>query len=111
VALLAAPTGWATPASSGPAHPVAEASVQQEEPGPPEADGSTTTSATAVPGEEMIPEPNEGRPPQDAGDRGGWLQLGLLVVILVAVGLIAWRVVVEARRNRERAEGLRSSGR
>lgn len=101
MALLAVLTGWATPASSGTAHPVAEAPVHQE-PAQPESDDSTTTSVTAVPGEEMIPEPNEGRPPEDAGDRGGILQLAVLMLILAGVGIVAWRIVHESRRNRDR---------
>jgi hypothetical protein len=103
VALLAVLTGWATPASSGPAHPVAEAAVPQEpgEPGPDEST-TTTTTAPAPPDQDIIPEPNSGQPPSEAGDRGGLLQLGVLALILVAVGLIAWRIVHEARRNRQR---------
>jgi hypothetical protein len=109
VALLAVLTGWATPASSGPAHPVAEAPVHQE-PAPPEPDDSTTTSVTAPPDQDIIPEPNEGRPPQDAGDRGGWLQLTVLALILVGVGLIAWRVVRDGRRKRESAKATTHAG-
>jgi hypothetical protein len=99
VALLAVLTGWANPASSGPVHPVAEAAVPQE-PGEPGPDESTTTTAPAPPDQDIIPEPNSGQAPNEAGDRGGLLQLGLLALILVAVALIAWRIVHESRRNR-----------
>jgi hypothetical protein len=99
VALLAVLTGWATPASSGPAHPVAEAPVQQEPAGP-EADDSTTTTAPAPPDQDIIPEPNSGQPPRESGDRGGILQLAVLVLILVGIGIVAWRIVHESRRNR-----------
>lgn len=48
--------------------------------------------------------PNSGRPPTDAGDRGGSLQLALVSLIavgLLVVGGLAWRDVARSR-NRSR---------
>jgi hypothetical protein len=58
------------------------------------------TSSTPVPTPHIIPEPNSGHKPIDAGDRGGALQLLLLAVLVVAVGGIALHLVRESRRAR-----------
>lgn len=41
--------------------------------------------------------PEAGPDPEDAGDRGGFAQLGLAIVLLGAVGFITSRVVLAAR--------------
>jgi len=71
--------------------PVAAASSAQPEPPP----------STIAPDEEqgIIPEPNSGHEPREAGDRGGSLQLAVLAVIVTGVGVIAGFVVRESRRN------------
>lgn len=56
-----------------------------------------------VPADDIIPLPNSGRQPTDAGDRGGALQVAVLVVMVAAVGGATTLVVRESRRNRERA--------
>lgn len=48
----------------------------------------------------MIPEPNSGRAPEDAGDRGGALQTALFFGILGGIGMIAFFIVRESRRVR-----------
>lgn len=53
--------------------------------------GQLTEQGGAKP--HIIPRPNEGREPQDPGDRGGWAQLTLLGVIVVSVIGIAVVVV------------------
>lgn len=59
----------------------------------------------------IVPEPNSGTAPADAGDRGGWAQLGLLGLVVVAIGGIATVVVrgggsdAKARRAAWRAAG------
>jgi hypothetical protein len=53
-----------------------------------------------VPAEDIIPSPNSGRAPEDAGDRGGALQGAVLLLIVVAVGGIVAMIVRESRRNR-----------
>jgi hypothetical protein len=53
----------------------------------------------------IIQRPNSGTPPQHPGDRGGWEQLTLLGLIVVAVGAIGVVAVrsggARARANRE----------
>lgn len=49
-----------------------------------------------------IPRPNSGVAPEDPGDRGGYLQLGLLAVLVGGIGFIGFRVVREGQRNLER---------
>ena len=51
----------------------------------------------------IIGSPDAGPEPDDAGDRGGYAQLGLAVVLVVAVSFIGWRIFLESKRNRERA--------
>jgi hypothetical protein len=76
--------------------PVAAASPLQADPSDAEPPPSTV-----APDEEqgIIPEPNSGHEPREAGDRGGALQLLLLAVIVTGVGVIAGFVVRESRRN------------
>jgi hypothetical protein len=64
----------------------------------PDGDPSTDDSVEPEPG--IIPRPDSGRPPTEAGDRGGALQIAVLLAIVVGVGLIAAMIVRESRRNR-----------
>ena len=57
--------------------------------------------ATDSPVGEIIPEPNSGAEPQEAGDRGGSLQLGLLALIGVAITGMAVHV---SRRSKVAGE-------
>jgi hypothetical protein len=99
LAVLAGGPGpaWAGPA--GPVEPVAPVGSAQDG-----GDGSPPTTAdepdAQVPEEGIIPEPDSGRPPEEAGDRGGALQLAVLVLIVAGVGVIAAQVVRQARRQR-----------
>jgi hypothetical protein len=68
---------------------------------PPTPPTSVTEPDAQVPDEGIIPEPDSGRPPEEAGDRGGALQLAVLGLIVLGVGLIAAQVVRQARRNRD----------
>jgi hypothetical protein len=75
----------------------AQAAPGQDEP--------TTTSPTfgenpAAPEQHIIPRPNSGTPPQDAGDRGGALQFVVLGAIVVGVSVVVTLGVRESRRNR-----------
>jgi uncharacterized protein HemX len=66
---------------------------------------STTQSPTTtdqVPTNDIVPQPNSGAPPEEAGDRGGALQLGLLGLV---VAVIAGAVLLLVRQSR-RARGL-----
>ncbi|MBN2624618.1 MAG: hypothetical protein JXA83_14665 [Acidimicrobiales bacterium] len=51
-------------------------------------------------GDDIIPKPNSGRHPAEAGDRGGALQVLVLGLIVAGVGGIAAMVMRESRRNR-----------
>lgn len=66
-------------------------------------DATTTTLPPSVDSPSIIPKPNQGIEPQDAGDRGGALQALTFVLIIGGVGAIGaavWRQSVKARRNR-----------
>jgi hypothetical protein len=75
----------------------ADAAPGQDEP--------TTTSPTFgenpdAPGQHIIPRPNSGTEPDDAGDRGGALQLVVLGAIVAGVSVVVALAVRESRRNR-----------
>ncbi|MFA9563099.1 MAG: hypothetical protein ACERLM_00090 [Acidimicrobiales bacterium] len=46
----------------------------------------------------IIPRPNSGAEPESPSDRGGWLQLSVLGVMVVGVGVIGGLVVRESRK-------------
>jgi hypothetical protein len=48
----------------------------------------------------IIPRPNSGKAPEEAGDRGGWAQLSLLGLIVVAIGGVSYGVVRGTKRSR-----------
>lgn len=62
--------------------------------------GSTTTTLAQVPDQDIIPEPNAGEAPHEAGDRGGALQLAILVMLVVAIGGAIFLVVRQSKRAR-----------
>ena len=47
-----------------------------------------------------IPQPNSGHAPQASGDRGGWAQLTLLLLILLGLAFIGWRIFRSVRASR-----------
>jgi len=105
-AAVAAPAAAAVRAhAAGPTGPGEPAVAGQEEPGTPagEGDGRTETTPQPVPGADIIPKPNSGHPPREAGDRGGALQILVFVLIVAGVGGIAAAVVRESRRKRRAA--------
>ncbi len=53
-----------------------------------------------MPSQDIIPRPNSGSAPQEAGDRGGALQLGLLALLVVAIGGTVLVLVRQSRRAR-----------
>ena len=53
-----------------------------------------------VPTQDIIPEPGSGETPDEAGDRGGALQLLLLGIVVVAVAGGGWHIARQARRGR-----------
>jgi hypothetical protein len=89
---VAAPAGAAVAVGGS-----ASAVTQQPEDDP---DGDPSTDDTPLPEQDMIPEPNSGRPPTEAGDRGGALQGLVLLFIIIGVGGIAVLAVRESRSAR-----------
>jgi hypothetical protein len=74
---------------------------------------SDTTVATQVPTRDIIPAPNEGVAPRDAGDRGGAAQLALVAAIvggLAVIAVLAVRDARGARGARAASRRVRSSG-
>jgi beta-lactamase regulating signal transducer with metallopeptidase domain len=65
-------------------------------------DSEMTTTSVINEGADIIPEPNSGRAPEDAGDRGGALQTVLFVGIVG--GLVVMAVIVARQSRRARAE-------
>jgi hypothetical protein len=53
----------------------------------------------------MIPRPNSGAEPESPSDRGGWLQLSVLGVMVVGVALIGGLVVCESRKAKADRSG------
>lgn len=66
------------------------------------AGASAVELAGAVPDDagHSIGSPDAGPRPQNPGDRGGWAQLSLLGLLIVAVSFIMWRIFHEARGGR-----------
>lgn len=56
-----------------------------------------------VPTQDIIPKPNSGSAPEEAGDRGGALQLLLPALIVAALGGAVWHLTRESRRARATA--------
>lgn len=65
-----------------------------------QSDGEPTSTTEREPGGDIIPEPNSGTAPEDAGDRGGALQTVLFVGMVGGVAVMAWLVVRQSRRAR-----------
>lgn len=105
--LLAAPAGAgaaarpaARPAAAG--HPVQQPDAPADDGtgGSADDDGATNGTVEPAPVDDIIPKPNSGREPTEAGDRGGALQALVFALIVVGVGVIVAMIVREARRNR-----------
>ncbi|HEX5367094.1 MAG TPA: hypothetical protein VFW63_10600 [Acidimicrobiales bacterium] len=76
--------------------------VQQGADGPGDGTGATDEEPTPVPDQDIIPRPNSGHEPTEAGDRGGALQVLVLVAIVVGVATVAGLAVRDVRRSRAR---------
>lgn len=68
--------------------------------GEPAAAQDAPSSTGEVPTQEIVPRPNSGEAPDEAGDRGGALQLGLLALVVLAVALATANLVRQSRRAR-----------
>ena len=105
LALLSVPLrAGAAPRPAAGAGGGAVVDVVGQEPDAPADDGTGGSagdgSGEPLPGDDIIPQPNSGREPEEAGDRGGGLQVLVLVVIVAGIGGIVTMVVRESRRNR-----------
>jgi hypothetical protein len=72
--------------------------------------GADTTDVTPVPSQHIIPRPDSGRAPTDAGDRGGGLQILVFVALVAGVGTIAALALRDMRRSRARAGTAAGAG-
>jgi hypothetical protein len=61
---------------------------------------TTTTTLAELPTPHIVPRPNSGEEPHDAGDRGGALQLTVLGLLVLAFGGAVAIVVRQSRRAR-----------
>jgi len=59
----------------------------------------TTTTLVEVPSQDIVPRPDTGEEPDDAGDRGGALQLVVLGLVVVGIGAAVAMVVRQGRRT------------
>lgn len=66
---------------------------------------TTASTTVAVPPQDIIPRPNSGSEPQEAGDRGGALQLGLLALVVTAIGGTVLVLVHRSRRSQGGSQG------
>jgi hypothetical protein len=62
--------------------------------------GTTTTTLEGMPSQDIIPKPGEGEAPEEAGDRGGALQLAVLALVVGSIALAVTVVVRQSRRAR-----------
>lgn len=58
------------------------------------------TPSTGMPTQDIVPRPNSGHAPAEAGDRGGALQLLILALVVAAVAGAIWHLVRQSRRAR-----------
>lgn len=75
-------------------------------------EGAEGQEAGAPP--EIVPQPNSGKAPDEAGDRGGWAQLtllGLIVAAVVGIGFVVMRGSRRSRANRAAWLAATESGR
>ncbi len=83
-------------------------SLTREGPAAAQEPAPTAPSTTLIEGGDLpgvIPRPNQGREPQQPGDPGGWLQLTLAGIVVVAVTVI-FTVVARSAARTTRAKRL-----
>lgn len=82
---------------------LAPSAAAQDGPG---SQAPTSSTIAVLPPADMIPRPNSGQQPVDAGDRGGSLQLLVLGLVLVGIGAGVAKLVRDSRRARAGRSGL-----
>ena len=63
-------------------------------------DPPTSSTLAELPPADIVPLPNTGKPPEEAGDRGGALQLGLLALVVAVIAGAVLHLVRQSRRAR-----------
>lgn len=58
------------------------------------------TPSTGLPTRDIVPKPNSGQAPTEAGDRGGSLQLLILALVVAAVTVAVVHLVRQSQRAR-----------
>jgi uncharacterized protein HemX len=58
-----------------------------------------------VPTQDIIPEPDSGKAPEEAGDRGGGLQLAVFGLVVAALAGGGGYVALQSRRARQARDG------
>ena len=69
-----------------------------------------TTEATPPPVQRIIPLPNSGHKPEDAGDPGGSLQVLLFVILIVGVSSIIGLALRDIRKAKRRQAAAAATG-
>ena len=69
--------------------------------------GNQAANEIAAAAQPSLDMPDSGHKPTSAGDRGGWEQLALLGLIVVAIGGGTTRLVLTSRRSRRANEAIR----
>ena len=112
-----APAGAASRPAAGVSAGVALVRSPGQEPDAPADDGTGGSADDTVdepqpgaPEQDIIPRPNSGHEPTDAGDRGGALQILVFVAILAGVGTIGGLAARDVRRSRARAQAGVAAG-
>lgn len=62
--------------------------------------GHAQDEPVQVPTQEIVPQPNSGQAPTEAGDRGGALQLLIFGLVVAAMAGATWHLVRQSRRTR-----------
>jgi hypothetical protein len=63
--------------------------------------GAQEPPGSGAPAPDIVPQPNSGHEPTEAGDRGGALQLLILGLVVVGVGGVVVHLTRQARRARD----------
>jgi hypothetical protein len=84
---------------------VSTATASPASAGDPESSVSASTTTTVVGQDDggIIPRPNSGHEPEDAGDRGGSLQILVFGLVLAGMAAIALLAVRDSRKAKARA--------
>lgn len=98
---MSVPHGGASASASALASPGAAPSAAQQQPEPDEPT-SDSSPADEPASHDIVVRPDTEAPPQRAEDRGGALQIAVLLIVVGGIGTIAALAVRESRRRRDR---------